>query len=150
MYITYVKRRISKIDFRGCLQSQQQTPWSKSSSFSVADIHLSLTEAPNSPYGHLWLSTVDLWPGAYINHPTSLIPAMYMSMTSIDSTLLDFSCILYLYNTITLYGLPPSRSILLSDHNLNYHNRFALMFNSITIISFIRTHYTSLLNCCYV
>ena len=134
----------------GCLQSLRPILAAKASLISPAGLHCSLTETPKPQYERPRLSTIDLWPGAYLNHSTSLIFAIYTHITSIDSILLDFSYILYLYNTITLYGPLPIFTILYSHLNLTYHNIFALMCNSITIISFIWTHYVSLLNCCYV
>ena len=53
-------------------------------------------------------------------------------------------------NTTTLYRPQPLLTIFYSYLNLSYHYISALMYNSITIISFIRTHYTSLLNCYYM
>ena len=130
---------------RGCLQTRQQILGSISASISPAGLHRSLTETPKPQYERPRLSTIALWPITHRSHSTSYTLAIYTHITSIDSILLDSTNILYLYNTIILGRPRPMFTIL---HN--YHNISALICNSITIISFIWTHYISLLNCCYV
>ena len=135
---------------RGCLQSLHPILAAKASLISPAGLHPSLTETPKPQYERPRLSTTVLWPSTHRSHSTSYTLAIYTHITSIDSILLDFTYTSYLYNTIILGRPRPMFTILHCCLDINYHNISALMCNSITIISFIWTHYVSLLNCCYV
>ena len=78
--------------------------------FSPAGRHRSLTETPKLQCRRPQLSTIVLWPSAYMNHFTSLTISIYVFMTATYSTLLNSSYIWYLY-TLWLYYVCVSASI---------------------------------------